>query len=228
MACSANVYLHLLLLIFCLSLCLSSCRAQESLFSLHNEGGSEMSAPPTVMYASSDAFSSTKALQEPAANEGDRKNSIFDILMHSRAWTELNDSMAVLDSQKEAAYNSVGYSRYCNNDGSLKDETIDTLKTMVYFTLTNKVLLAHELLLEIQCCHWKYVPRIWFELRAICTIEIVDYILNQMMKEGLVESLQDCSSNTQEFYYRITPDPDPQELSTEEISDKTPASLKVG
>lgn len=58
------------------------------------------------------------------------------------------------------------------------------------------------------------VPRIWFELRAICTIEILNYILDQLMREGLVQELQDASSNKalDEFYYRITPDPDEEDL----------------
>lgn len=179
-----------------------------------------MSTPPTVMYASSDAFSSTKALQKPSSfDEEENKPSIFDTLIHSRAWAELNGSMTALESRNEAAYNSVGYPRYCNPDGSLKADTLDTLKTMVYFSLTNKVLASHELLLEIQCRHWKYVPRIWFELRAICTIEIVNYILHQLMKEGLVQELKDSSdtASVDEFYYRITPDPDQDDLQTSEV-----------
>jgi hypothetical protein len=92
---------------------------------------------------------------------------------------------------------------------------------MLYFALTNKVLANHELLLEIQCRHWKYVPSIWLELRAICTIEIVNYILELLMKEGLVQELQDSSSSTNkpldEFYYRITPDPDQEELQSSEV-----------
>ena len=183
------------------------------------------------MYASSDAFSSAKALQKPTSfDEEESRPSIFDTMVHTQAWAELNNSMATLEPKKEAAYQSVGFPRYCNPDGSLKADTIDTFKTMVYYTLTNKVLAIHELLLEIQCRHWKYVPRIWFELRAICTIEILNYILDQLMRDGLVQELQDASSNKalDEFYYRITPDPDQEDLQeAEEVVGQKSACLKI-
>ena len=118
------------------------------------------------MYALSDAFSSAKSLQKSDSNEEETKSSIFDTMIHSRAWAELNNSAAVLQISNDEAYNSVGYPRYCNPDGSLKEDTIDSLRTMVYYTLKDKILPVHELLLEIQCCYWKFVPRVWFELRA--------------------------------------------------------------
>jgi hypothetical protein len=183
---------------------------------------------PTVMYASSDAFSSGKQKSHDDQEEEETKPSIFDTLVQSRVWNELNNGLVELEWHNKAAYNSVGFPRYCNPDGSLKAEAIDNLKTMVYFALTNKVLANHELLLEIQCRHWKYVPRIWLELRAICTIEIVNYILDLLMRDGLVQQLQDSSSAKplDEFYYRITPDPDQEELQSDIVEEKS-TCLKI-
>lgn len=216
------------------STCILITRAQESLFSTQqNDADGDMSTP-TVMYASSDAFSSAKTLQKSTSfdeEEEKSKPSIFDTLSHTGVWNELNNFVPEIESRVESAYSSVGYPRYCNDDGSLKTETIDTLKTMIYFALTNKVLANHELLLEIQCRHWKYVPSIWLELRAICTIEIVNYILELLMREGLVQELQDSSSSDNkpldEFYYRITPDPDQEELQSPEMIGQRSTCLKI-
>jgi hypothetical protein len=208
----------------------SLARAQESLFSTQHEEDADMSTPPTVMYATSDAFTSNKTLQKSSSfDEEEPKPSIFDVLAHSRVWAELNNSIGMLEARKEAAYNSVGYARYCNPDGSLKKETIDTLKTMVYFTLTNKVLTAHEVLLEMQCRHWKQVPRNWLELRPISTIEIVSYVLEQLMRDGIVQELQDTEEQfLDNTFYRITPDPDQSDIqASEEVIDQRSSCLKI-
>jgi hypothetical protein len=181
------------------------------------------------MYASSDAFSSNKALQKSSFGGEDRRPSIFDVMIHSRAWAELNNNIAMFEAKKEAAYNSVGFANYCNHDGSLKKETIETLKTVVYFTLGTKVLAAHEVLLEIQCRHWKEAPRKWLELRSICTIEIVTYILKELARDGLVQEMHDSNKLLLDnVFYRITPDPDQSDVqSVEEVIDMRSNCLKI-
>ena len=184
-------------------------RAQESLFSSQQEEEVDMSMPPTVMYANSNVFFN-KSLQKANSfeNEGP-KTSIFDIASHSRVWQELNNNASVFHMQSNAAYNSVGLSKFCQPNGSLNQEAVDTLKAMLYFSLAGgKMLVPHEILLEVQCQDWNDgVPAHWMELRSLCTIEITTFILDELIKDGLVEMISDSkslSSLENAFYRRRT------------------------
>ncbi|KAL9189654.1 hypothetical protein ACHAXT_009329 [Thalassiosira profunda] len=168
-------------------------RAQESLFSSQHEEGADMSVPPTVMYANSDAFynkSLPKATPDEEGGGGQVpvRTSIFDVVSSSRVWHELNNHSAQFHSSSEAAYRSVGIDKFCRPDGTLTQDAEDTLKAMCFFSLANRNLVAHEILLEVQCSPAWNVPAHWLELRSICTIEIVTYILEKLVQDGLVEA----------------------------------------
>lgn len=208
-------------------------RAQESLFSSQLEEEADMSMPPTVMYANSEVFFN-KSLNKVTSfddNEGGtageggsplptQPTSIFDIVSYSRVWTELNNNASALHAQTTAASNSVGYEKYCNSNGSLNEEAVDTLKAMAYFGLGTKTLVGHEILLEVQCQDWS-VPAHWMELRSLCTIEVISFILDELSKDGLVEVIRDPKSLALEnaFYRRQLP-------SAQEVIEKS-SCLKI-
>merc|ERR1711957_691787 len=60
--------------------------------------------------------------------------------------------------------------------------------------LGTKALVGHEILLEVQCGYAGFdmdmnVPAHWQQLRLLCTIEIMNYILDALIKDGLVETI---------------------------------------
>ena len=182
--------------------------AQESLFSSQQENESDMSAPPSVMYSNSKVFFNKN--QNKVASFDDEEEpspiSVFDIVSHSRVWHELNNSASAFHAQSLSASNEVGYERFCNRDGSLNKDTVDTLKAITLDTLGNKFLVGDEILLAVQCHHWN-VPSHWMELQTRCTIEIINFVLDELIKDGLVEAIYDPDSpNYLEIaYYRRTP-----------------------
>jgi len=189
-------------------------RAQESLFSSQREEEADMSAPPKVMYANSNVFYNKSLLAKTTSFDDEEKGgaagsaglgeavpgtpgktSIFDIMSHSRIWQELNNSASAFHTQNMAAYNAYGYEKYCHPDsnGTLNQEAMDTLKAMAYFGLGNKTLVGHEVLLEVQCGGGGHqdgnVPPHWMELRSLCTIEIINYVMEELIRDELVEAI---------------------------------------
>ncbi|KAL3809893.1 hypothetical protein ACHAXA_008545 [Cyclostephanos tholiformis] len=181
-------------------------RAQESLFSTQDQDEADMSLPPTVAYANSKVFFN-KSLNKTTSFDDERApppTSVFDILPYSRVWQELNNNESIFHARNMAAYNAVGYDNvFYNTNGSMNQEAMDTLKAMVYFSLGTNTLVSHKILLDIQCQDWD-VPPHWMELRLLCTIDIVTFILDELIKDGLVEMICESKSSTLEkvFYRR--------------------------
>merc|ERR1712071_364371 len=73
-------------------------------------------------------------------------------------------------------------------------EAVDSLKAMAYFSLGSKSLAGHEIMLEVQCSRVWNIPDHWMELRSLCTIEVVSYILEELIKDGLVETVSGDSN----------------------------------
>lgn len=180
-------------------------RAQESLFSTQDQNDADMSIPPTVAYANSKVFFNKSLHKTTSYDDGGAPplTSVFDILPYSRVWQELNNNASIFHAQSMAAYSAVGYeNKFCNTDGSMKQEAVDTLKAMVYFSLGANTLVSHKILLDIQCQDWD-VPSHWMELRLYCTIEIITFILDELIKDGLVEVIcESQSSNLENAFYR--------------------------
>ncbi|KAL7473841.1 hypothetical protein ACHAXS_014361 [Conticribra weissflogii] len=204
-------------------------RAQESLFSSQQEEEScDMSMPPTVMYANSNAFFHKNLPKTSSLADDVNQPSVFDIMAHSHAWKELSNNAAYIREQSTAAYNSVGYVQYCKPDGTLNEQTIHNLKAMAIHALGSKALAGHEVLLEMQCRHWTNVPSRWLELRHLCTIEIVTYILDELLVEGVVELVCDRRSLTlDKFLYRKKSGSSAISSSPHEIFQQRSSCLKL-
>mmetsp|Transcript_41804 Transcript_41804/g.75269 ORF Transcript_41804/g.75269 Transcript_41804/m.75269 type:complete len:1351 (-) Transcript_41804:454-4506(-) len=221
-------------------------RAQESLFSSQLEEEADMSTPPTVVYANSNVFFN-KSLKKATSFEDDEggagvaspeRTSVFDIVSCSRVWQELNNNASTFHMQNSAAYNAVGYEKYCQPNGALNQEAVDTLKAMAYFGLGSKTLVGHEILLEVQCCgggshqDWN-VPAHWLELRSLCTIEIINFILEELKKDGLVEMIcgatPKSSFSLENVFYRRILGPEHNALlpSVQEVIDQRSSCLKI-
>ena len=159
-------------------------RAQESLFARDEEV--DMSAPPTAVYANSSAFfNKSLAKASPYDSEKVTQPSIFDYMACSRVWAELNHMRRPCSKQ-----HLYGYEKFCRPDGTLNKDSVDTLKAMTYFAVGEHALSGNEVLLEVQLQHWGYdVPSHWLELRSLSTLEIVNYILEELIRDGLVECI---------------------------------------
>jgi len=208
------------------------------------------------MYANSNAFYNKSLIQKATSFEDEQggggggggspgsgvlpqKTSIFDIVSHSRAWQELNNNAATFHVQNMIACNAIGYEKYCQPNGSLNQEAVDTLKAMAYFSLgNNKALAGHEILLEVQCGsnqqEWN-VPAHWMELRSLCTIEIISFILEELMKDGLVEEvrrdddgrLKSLAVDSVFYRRRLGPEHAAALPSAQEVIDQRSSCLKI-
>ena len=172
-------------------------RAQESLFARDEEV--DMSAPPTAMYANSSVFFNKSLAKASSCNDGKpMQPSIFDYMACSRVWAELNHMRR--PNSKQHLY---GYEKFCLPDGSLKKDSVDTLKAMAYFALGSNILSGNEVLLQVQLQQWGYdVPSDWLELRSLSTIEIINYILDELIRDGLVECIIPDKLSVDNLLYR--------------------------
>ena len=191
-------------------------RAQESLFSTQEENETDMSMPPIVAYANSKVFYN-KSLHKVTSFDGEGApppTSVFDILPYSRVWQELNNSASTFHAQNIAAYNAADpHEKYRNRNGSLNQEAVDTLKAMAYFSLGTNTRVGHQILLDIHCQNWD-VPPHWMELRSLCTIEIITFILEELIKDGLVSMIcKPKSSYLENTFYSRRPAQDVVEQS---------------
>jgi hypothetical protein len=191
-------------------------RAQESLFSTQEENETDMSMPPIVAYANSKVFYN-KSLHKVTSFDGEGApppTSVFDILPCSRIWQELNNSASTFHAQNIAAYNAADpHEKYCNRNGSLNQEAVDTLKAMAYFSLGTNTRVGHQILLDIHCQNWD-VPPHWMELRSLCTIEIITFILEELIKDGLITMIcKPKSSYLENTFYSRRPAQDVVEQS---------------
>jgi hypothetical protein len=188
-------------------------RAQESLFARDEEV--DMSAPPTAMYAKSSAFFN-KSLAKASPQDTDKvlQPSIFDYMACSRVWAELNHMRR--PTSKQHLY---GYDKFCQPDGSLNKDSVDTLKAMAYFALGTNVLSGNEVLLQVQLQQWGYeVPTSWLELRSLSTIEIINFILEELIRDGLVECIVPDKLSLDKVLYRqriVSSDEAPQHQGAE-------------
>ncbi len=191
-------------------------RAQESLFSTQEENETDMSMPPIVAYANSKVFYN-KSLHKVTSFDGEGApppTSVFDILPYSRVWQELNNSASTFHAQNIAAYNAADpHEKYRNRNGSLNQEAVDTLKAMAYFSLGTNTRVGHQILLDIHCQNWD-VPPHWMELRSLCTIEIITFILEELIQDGLVTMIcKPKSSYLENTFYSRRPAQDVVEQS---------------
>ena len=191
-------------------------RAQESLFTTQEENETDMSMPPIVAYANSKVFYN-KSLHKVTSFDGEGApppTSVFDILPYSRVWQELNNSASTFHAQNIAAYNAGDpHEKYRNRNGSLNQEAVDTLKAMAYFSLGTNTRVGHQILLDIHCQNWD-VPPHWMELRSLCTIEIITFILEELIKDGLVSMIcKPKSSYLENTFYSRRPAQDVVEQS---------------
>jgi hypothetical protein len=64
-----------------------------------------------------------------------------------------------------------------------------TMKQLILHALGSGTLACHEVLLEAQCRQWTNIPQEWAEIRASCTVDIVEGALHGLVIDGLVETV---------------------------------------
>jgi hypothetical protein len=82
-----------------------------------------------------------------------------------------------------------------------------TMKQLILHALGSGTLACHEVLLEAQCRPWSGVPQEWAEIRASCTVDIVESALLRLVADGLVESVWNGANAqmTSQKYRRVSP-----------------------
>jgi hypothetical protein len=84
---------------------------------------------------------------------------------------------------------------------------------MAYFSLGTNTRVGHQILLDIHCQNWD-VPPHWMELRSLCTIEIITFILEELIKDGLITMIcKPKSSYLENTFYSRRPAQDVVEQS---------------
>lgn len=164
-------------------------RAAESLFSSHSCIDADIAGThPTVMYANSSMFVNRSNAARAAEEREGEKISFLELMSHSNLWAELRGLNKRLNDQ---ATNG-GLRQSCatgNNLSSLSlPESLKTeMKDMVFHALGTSMMASHEVLLETQCRPWEGVPKVWTELKAICTVDSIVECLLELVNDGRVE-----------------------------------------
>jgi len=162
-------------------------RAAESIFSSNAAEieGEQSGAPPVVLYANSSVFQQKVGLHRMVESQGNvDRISLFALMNHSKLWKDLHNGFNP---------GSVTPSMVPSNPTTrLEDKENLTcsasMKSMIYDALGMNSMAVNEILLECQCGDWG--DSAWDELRASCTYESVSCVINELVKDGLVEVLQ--------------------------------------
>ena len=165
-------------------------RAAESLFLAPVDPSSEGTSYPTVMYANSSMFMSRTGNNSKPSVPDDGTISLFSLMSHSNLWAELrgaNLSLAKPDKPESIDANQ--------SYDFLSDNAKQTMKQLVLHALGSDTLACHDVLFEAQCREWTDVPEAWSEIRASCTIDIVQGALSESVADGLVEIVQGDANN---------------------------------
>jgi hypothetical protein len=147
-------------------------RAAESLFLTPFDPSSEGVSYPKVMYANSSVFMprSNHASKANVSNNCE-KTSLFDLMSRSHLWAELRGARIGKPGKVGSSYANPPFD-------ALSDEMKRTMKQLILHALGSGTLACHEVLLEAQCRQWTNVPQEWAEIRASCTVDIVEGTLH--------------------------------------------------
>lgn len=164
-------------------------RAAESLFSSTSlETPETAGSYPRVMYANSSMFVNRSNAARAAEERDSDKFSFLNLMSRSNLWAELrflskqmnNPSSIEEESNHQLPTTKTSYS-------SFPMATQKEMKDMVFYALGSESMAGHEVLFEAQCRPWDGVPKIWTELKAVCTIESIMACLQELVKDGRVE-----------------------------------------
>lgn len=161
-------------------------RAAESLFLAPSDPSSDGVSYPKVMYANSSVFMPRLSnAQKAHAPDIEQKMSLFDLMNHSNLWAELRASSNEQPDKPGSAVVDSGYDE-------LSDEMKRIMKNIALHAIgSGGALRDDEILLEAQCRQWNDVPREWAEIRASCTIEMVQGAIRDLLADGRIEVISD-------------------------------------
>mmetsp|Transcript_9994 Transcript_9994/g.12711 ORF Transcript_9994/g.12711 Transcript_9994/m.12711 type:complete len:530 (-) Transcript_9994:133-1722(-) len=156
-------------------------RAAESLFSTLTDQSTEGNAPPTVMYANSSAFQykGSHIHRQTSSIEENSKSNFLDLMSQSHLWAELYGGAYAIQAlrQEQPLFKS-------------NEDFVRSIKALVYHAIGNSILAGHEVLLNVQCINVHESCKEWIELRASCTLELIIFALEELVKEDLVKTIR--------------------------------------
>mmetsp|Transcript_28641 Transcript_28641/g.32755 ORF Transcript_28641/g.32755 Transcript_28641/m.32755 type:complete len:275 (+) Transcript_28641:1-825(+) len=211
-------------------------RAAESLFSSTSCETSENAGNyPKVMYANSSMFVNRSNAARAEEREGE-KFSFLTLMSHSNLWAELRESSNQLNDSKESVPDS-GLDDLQQNGREISYSSLPPvrkkeIKEMVFHVLGNSEMVSSDVLFEVQCRPWEGVPRIWFELRSICTIELTLASLLDLVQDGRVEMSSEHKEKISVLAtvprFRRVVNPQNSELSEQELEANKSRHMKIG
>jgi hypothetical protein len=185
-------------------------RATESIFSSHaaEADGEQSGSQAVVLYANSSMFLKRPNYHKMAdQHEPDnvQKVSLFDLMNQSQLWKDLycGFSPIAVESYDDS------FDSLTNTDHG-KSAVVDTMKVMLFYTFGAKEMSASDILLDCQCREWE--NKYWIELSASFTYELVCALIDQLIKDGLLEvapqTSSDLESSVTATLYKRTGAPD--------------------
>jgi hypothetical protein len=159
-------------------------RAVESIFATPCEEGDV----PTVMYANSSNFvSRTKAglLGE------DGSTSVLGLMNNSHLWVELRDAAESYNGFGKGIGAGQKRLRHFKSYESFSSGMKESIKDLLLQALSNKSLTGDEVLSDAMNRDWDKVPKGWVAVRDYCSINVVVMALCDLVREGVLEVLQD-------------------------------------
>jgi len=202
-------------------------RAAESLFScISSDPSADISGTPSVMYANSSAFFYKGGFNgHKASTDQPEQKCFLEIMNHSNLWKELR-----IGANNAKDFSNGFSKRYEQGSCASSFLSSRSMKAIVYFAIGTNMLQSHEVLREVQCCNWDNSQ--WTILQESFTIESVTHILNELVQDGLVQTIKepnvDGSANFPVRYHRTELGERPSAASKKSIcSGKSSRHMKI-
>ena len=189
-------------------------RASDSIFMVPGSDQPGEGGHPTVSYAESSCFVQ-RGLSHRTKLEETSGAALLELMSQSRLWSDLYSRTKMghpsgyfpsIPVENQFLSNNNVRAASCSEDFcSGSKTTMESMKALIYHALGENTLSNHEILLEAQCRNGGgEATEDWSELRAACTIELVENALEELVKDGMVEEIHGCLPNEKFVATKLT------------------------
>lgn len=182
-------------------------RALDSIFIVPGSDVPGEGVHPTVSYADSSCFVQ-RGIGQRTKLEETSSAALLELMSKSRLWGDLysgsKSGRPVEHFSPTLSANQTALSDH-ERLQSCPKKSMESMKTLIFHALGENTLSTHEVLLEAQCRNWgKDKVENWPHLREICTLDLIDNALKELVKDGIVEEVHGCLPNEKISETKIT------------------------
>ncbi len=182
-------------------------RALDSIFIIPGSDVPGEGMHPTVSYADSSCFVQ-RGIGHRTKLEETSSAALLELMSKSRLWGDLYSGSKIACPAKQFSSTlSANQTTVCDSERpqSCPKKSVESIKALIFHALGENSLSTHEVLLEAQCRNWgEVIVENWPHLREMCTLDLIDNALKELVKDGVVEEVHGSLPNEKISEMKVT------------------------